>query len=334
MRLKRAKLLGNLINGIQVVIGDGEEAERLHELAEAEARRLLRRRRARLRARHSARSARACRRRARSTAPATRSPRRGRACSAAPARIETDFLNGEIVLLGRLHGVPTPVNAAIQTAREPDRPRASRARIARTTRLSGVGGCAGARPWPSRGGRRGAGSDPRGRAARRRPARACSGGAGSTGRPSCRPSSRPPATGARRRRGPRTSPSGPTGRGPARPARRPISAVTAASISGCPAWASSAASSHRPATLTRSASKPGSVSRTLASRAAATRRSPPARPKRGRASVVQALVGGVGVDVAEFSRQGEHQVGDRRAATGRQACEAVHFRPTLSGFIR
>jgi 2-dehydropantoate 2-reductase len=28
--------------------------------------------------------------------------------------IETDHLNGEIVLLGRLHGVPTPVNAAIQ----------------------------------------------------------------------------------------------------------------------------------------------------------------------------------------------------------------------------
>ena len=28
--------------------------------------------------------------------------------------IETDYLNGEIVLLGRLHGVPTPVNAALQ----------------------------------------------------------------------------------------------------------------------------------------------------------------------------------------------------------------------------
>lgn len=28
--------------------------------------------------------------------------------------VETDFLNGEIVRLGRLHGVPTPVNAAIQ----------------------------------------------------------------------------------------------------------------------------------------------------------------------------------------------------------------------------
>lgn len=29
---------------------------------------------------------------------------------------EADHLNGEIVLLGRLHGVPTPVNAAVQTA--------------------------------------------------------------------------------------------------------------------------------------------------------------------------------------------------------------------------
>jgi 2-dehydropantoate 2-reductase len=30
--------------------------------------------------------------------------------------IETDYLNGEIVLLGRLHGVPTPVNAVLQRA--------------------------------------------------------------------------------------------------------------------------------------------------------------------------------------------------------------------------
>ena len=28
--------------------------------------------------------------------------------------IEADYLNGEIVMLGRLHGVPTPVNAALQ----------------------------------------------------------------------------------------------------------------------------------------------------------------------------------------------------------------------------
>ena len=30
------------------------------------------------------------------------------------ARLEVDFLNGEVVLLGRLHGVPTPVNAMLQ----------------------------------------------------------------------------------------------------------------------------------------------------------------------------------------------------------------------------
>ncbi len=37
--------------------------------------------------------------------------------------IETDYLNGEVALLGRLHGVPTPVNAALceLAAREADR---------------------------------------------------------------------------------------------------------------------------------------------------------------------------------------------------------------------
>ena len=28
--------------------------------------------------------------------------------------IETDFMNGEIVLLGRLHGVPVPANTLVQ----------------------------------------------------------------------------------------------------------------------------------------------------------------------------------------------------------------------------
>ena len=30
------------------------------------------------------------------------------------AMLETDYLNGEIALLGRLHGVPTPVNERLQ----------------------------------------------------------------------------------------------------------------------------------------------------------------------------------------------------------------------------
>ncbi|MFG1924776.1 ketopantoate reductase family protein [Cryptosporangium sp. NPDC048952] len=36
--------------------------------------------------------------------------------SRASGDTEADFLNGEIVLLGRLHGVPTPLNAAVQAA--------------------------------------------------------------------------------------------------------------------------------------------------------------------------------------------------------------------------
>ncbi|MEZ0447453.1 ketopantoate reductase family protein [Cellulomonas sp. ICMP 17802] len=46
--------------------------------------------------------------------------------------IETDYLNGEIVLLGRLHGVPTPVNALLQ--------RLSRQAAATGTRPGSVAG--------------------------------------------------------------------------------------------------------------------------------------------------------------------------------------------------
>ena len=114
MRLKRAKLLGNLINGIQVVIGDGSEAEALHERAMAEAR--------------------ACFDAAGLEYESQLGPLGSRMSTPRPVHgeghanssswqslergtgtIETDFLNGEIVLLGRLHGVPTPVNAAVQT---------------------------------------------------------------------------------------------------------------------------------------------------------------------------------------------------------------------------
>lgn len=49
--------------------------------------------------------------------PAGGEPRSGSSSWQSLARgagsIETDFLNGEVVLLGRLHGVPTPVNVAV-----------------------------------------------------------------------------------------------------------------------------------------------------------------------------------------------------------------------------
>jgi 2-dehydropantoate 2-reductase len=46
--------------------------------------------------------------------------------------IETDYLNGEIVLLGRQLGIPTPVNAVLQrrandAARRGDKPGLTRA---------------------------------------------------------------------------------------------------------------------------------------------------------------------------------------------------------------
>ena len=47
-------------------------------------------------------------------AVARRRLHRGRASPASTGSIETDYLNGEIALLGRLHNIPTPVNAALQ----------------------------------------------------------------------------------------------------------------------------------------------------------------------------------------------------------------------------
>ena len=47
-----------------------------------------------------------------STRPPRAARRPGRASRGATGAVETDYLNGEIVLLGRLHGVATPVNDA------------------------------------------------------------------------------------------------------------------------------------------------------------------------------------------------------------------------------
>jgi 2-dehydropantoate 2-reductase len=116
MRLKRAKLLGNLGNAIEVIVGDDDaEMERLHGAAVAEALACF------------------------AAAGLDHTPEaemRARGARMSPPRevhgigheggsswqslmrdsgsIEADFLNGEIALLGRLHGLPTPVNTAVQ----------------------------------------------------------------------------------------------------------------------------------------------------------------------------------------------------------------------------
>jgi len=54
--------------------------------------------------------------------------------------IETDYLNGEIVLLGRIHGVPTPANALLQRlARELDTTSAAPGAIPAATILERLG---------------------------------------------------------------------------------------------------------------------------------------------------------------------------------------------------
>ena len=51
-------------------------------------------------------------------APVTGAPRGGgsswQSLTRGTGSIEADFLNGEVVLLGREHGVPVPVNEALQ----------------------------------------------------------------------------------------------------------------------------------------------------------------------------------------------------------------------------
>ena len=118
MRLKYGKLLQNLGNAVQALCPRDDAAASCSARPRRSAR-LLRLRRHRVR-----RARRGC-----STAGSSRSPpsparrapaaRRGRASPAAPASIETDYLNGEISLLGRLHGVPTPANRALQPRRPP-----------------------------------------------------------------------------------------------------------------------------------------------------------------------------------------------------------------------
>lgn len=119
MAWKRAKLLSNVGNALEVLVSSGssEDVREVHERASAEASSCFvaadlsltpdDEYEAQLAGRyHSARVA----GRERGGGSTWQSIRRGQ------GSVETDFLNGEIVRLGRLHGVPTPVNARIQAA--------------------------------------------------------------------------------------------------------------------------------------------------------------------------------------------------------------------------
>ncbi|GAB3969384.1 2-dehydropantoate 2-reductase N-terminal domain-containing protein [Plantactinospora veratri] len=130
MRWKYGKLLRNLGNGVQALLGlsvggtapgaaDGRAA-RAAELLAA----VLAEGEAVLDAAgigYTSRAEEAAERGDRVEAvPVAGQPRQGGSTWQSLARdagsAETDYLNGEIVLLGRLHGVPTPANAAVQRA--------------------------------------------------------------------------------------------------------------------------------------------------------------------------------------------------------------------------
>ncbi|MGO9959384.1 MAG: ketopantoate reductase family protein [Solirubrobacteraceae bacterium] len=115
MRLKHAKLLLNLGNAVQALCGPGERSDELAERARAEGRAALAAAGIEFVAEEVTDIGGRWRRlqvgeidgRRRPGSSSWQSLQRG------TGTIETDYLNGEIVLQGRLHGVPTPVNEAL-----------------------------------------------------------------------------------------------------------------------------------------------------------------------------------------------------------------------------
>lgn len=116
MAWKRAKLLRNLGNALDALLEDADQADDIEQRAAAEARECF------AAAGLAVVSDQEAEARMAAMSPprdAGDRPRGGsstwQSVARSSGRIETDYLNGEIVLLGRLHGVPTPVNEALQS---------------------------------------------------------------------------------------------------------------------------------------------------------------------------------------------------------------------------
>ncbi|MEE6259628.1 ketopantoate reductase family protein [Plantactinospora sonchi] len=118
MRWKYGKLLRNLGNAVEALFGrDSGAVEELYEAVRAEGEAVL----GKAGIAHTSVAEEAAERGDRiQSVPVGGAGRQGSSTWQSLARdtgsVETDYLNGEIVLLGRRHDVPTPVNAAIQRA--------------------------------------------------------------------------------------------------------------------------------------------------------------------------------------------------------------------------
>ncbi|MFE7841320.1 ketopantoate reductase family protein [Streptomyces sp. NPDC057474] len=116
-RWQYAKLLGNLANALEAVSGplDSEAARTLYARVRAEGERVLD---AAGIAYASAEEQRTTRGDKITLVPLNGTPRGGgsswQSLTRGTGTIEADHLNGEIALLGRLHGVPTPLNDLLQ----------------------------------------------------------------------------------------------------------------------------------------------------------------------------------------------------------------------------
>ena len=115
MRFKYAKLLMNLGNAVEAACGRADGAAELSRRARSEGAAVMRA--AGIDVASQEEDA-ARRGNLMSIRPVGGAPRGGGSSWQSLARgtgaIEADYLNGEIVLLGRIHGVATPVNAALQ----------------------------------------------------------------------------------------------------------------------------------------------------------------------------------------------------------------------------
>lgn len=113
MAWKHRKLLMNLGNGVDAACEDGPAAERLVGLVREEGERVLRAAGVAVVSREQDLA-----RRGQLLRPLVRRDEAGSSTWQSLERrtgdVEVDHLNGEIVLLGRLHGVPTPANELVQ----------------------------------------------------------------------------------------------------------------------------------------------------------------------------------------------------------------------------
>ena len=113
MAWKHRKLLMNLGNGVDAVCAPGEAADELERRARAEGEEVLRASGVPV---VSAEEDRERRGEVLQPRPDGQPPRGGSTWQSLTRGLDTeiDYLAGEVVLLGRLHGVPTPANALIQ----------------------------------------------------------------------------------------------------------------------------------------------------------------------------------------------------------------------------